>query len=93
MPALATCRILSLAAIAMAAASTAGHAARQGQTQCVLAGGEAVMITRGLAEFMAQAALKNSIKGMQAQPAGPIKLTCDAPAPLTHCEAKQRACK
>ena len=60
---------------------------------CVRAGGEATMITSGLAEFMAEAALKNSIKGMSAEPAGPIDLRCDDPAPLTPCRARQRACK
>ena len=61
--------------------------------KCVLAGGEANMITQGLAEFMAKAALKNSINGMGAKPAGPIKLDCSQNGALQYCKAAQRACK
>jgi hypothetical protein len=41
---------------------------------------------------MAKAALNNSIKGMGAKAAGPIKLTCGNGFPV-HCLAKQKACK
>ena len=61
--------------------------------KCVLAGGEANMITQGLAEFMAKAALKNSISGMGAQPVGEIKLDCSQNGALQYCKAAQRACK
>ncbi|MGD9804484.1 MAG: hypothetical protein AB7E80_13890 [Hyphomicrobiaceae bacterium] len=60
---------------------------------CVLAGGEATMITSDLAKFMANAALKNSIAGMGAKPAGKIKMTCKDSVASTHCIARQRACK
>lgn len=60
---------------------------------CVRAGGEATMVTRALAEFMAEAALKNSIAGMGATPAGPIKMVCTDDLATTHCIAKRRACK
>ena len=60
--------------------------------KCVIAGGSANMITRDLAEFMAKAALGNSIKGMGATAAGPIKLTCKDGLPV-YCLAKQKACK
>ncbi len=60
---------------------------------CVLAGGEATMVTRDLAEFMAKAALGNSIKAQNLKPTGAVKLTCKDPAPLTYCLAEQRACK
>ncbi len=60
---------------------------------CVLAGGEATMITADLAKFMAEAALKNSISGMGAKPAGKIALTCNAQFASTYCVARQRACK
>lgn len=59
---------------------------------CVLAGGSANMITRDLAEFMAKAALKNSIEGMGAKPIGGVKLSCQAGLPV-YCLAKQKACK
>jgi hypothetical protein len=60
---------------------------------CVLAGGEATMVTRDLAEFMAKAALGNSIKAKDLKPTGAVKLSCKEPAPLTYCLAEQRACK
>lgn len=60
---------------------------------CVLAGGEATMITPDLAKFMAEAALKNSMKDKGLSPAGAMKMSCQDPAPFTHCMAKQRACK
>jgi hypothetical protein len=60
---------------------------------CVLAGGEATMVTLDLAKFMAEAALKNSMKDKGLTPAGGMKMTCQDPAPFTHCMAKQRACK
>ena len=59
--------------------------------KCVRAGGSANMITRDLAEFMAKAALKNSIAGMGKKPVGPIKLTCKDSAPV-YCLARQKAC-
>ena len=82
------------AAAAMTMASTAGHAAgKPNGRNCVMAGGEATMVTRGLAEFMANAALKNSMKKMEANGVGPVTLKCNDPAPLTYCIARQRACK
>jgi hypothetical protein len=79
------------AALGLLAASTATHAAPK--KSCVLAGGEATMITPDLAKFMANAALGNSIKGMGSTAEGPVKMTCNAPAPLTYCLAQQKACK
>ena len=60
---------------------------------CVLAGGEATMVTGDLARFMAGAALKNSIKDKGLTPVGNPKVTCNDPSPLTYCRAQQRACK
>ena len=60
---------------------------------CVLAGGEATMITEDLAKFMANAALNNSIKGMSATAAGKVDLKCENKTGLTYCIARQRACK
>ncbi len=62
------------------------------KTSCVLAGGSANMITRDLAEFMAKAALKNSIEGMGAKAVGGVKLSCKDGLPV-YCIAKQKACK
>jgi hypothetical protein len=60
--------------------------------KCVMAGGEATMVTEDLARFMAGAALKNSIAGMGAKPTGAISTTCTNSG-LTYCISKQRACK
>ncbi len=70
----------------------AGTAA-QAKDSCVKAGGEATMVTEGLAQFMAQAALKNSISGMGAKPIGKIDLKCTSGFASTSCVAKQKACK
>jgi hypothetical protein len=75
-------------AVLLANAGPTANAARR----CVLAGGSANMITHDLSVFMAKAALGNSIKGMGAKPAGPIKLKCDSNFPV-HCLARQKACK
>ena len=80
----------AMGAIAAAVLVNAGQAEAAGK--CVVAGGSANMITRDLAEFMAKAALGNSIKGMGATPAGPVKLTCKHGLPV-YCLAKQKACK
>ena len=85
--------VAGTALLAVTSAQAAEGMRHREHRSCVRAGGEATMITRGLAEFMAKAALKNSIKGMNAEPSGPIDLRCDDPAPLTHCRARQRACK
>ena len=82
--------LFTAAIIVFVIASTDSHAAGK---RCVMAGGEATMVTRGLAEFMANAALKNSMKKMEANGVGPVMLKCNDPAPLTYCIAKQRACK
>jgi hypothetical protein len=77
-------------AVAFAAWTAGGPAQAAGK--CVIAGGSANMITKDLSVFMAKAALGNSIKGMGATAAGPIKLTCNESFPV-YCLAKQKACK
>lgn len=86
---------LSITAAAALAAS-AGLAVAQEKkaaAKCVMAGGEATMITKDLAEFMAGAALKNSISGMGAKPVGQVKMTCKDSTLNVYCLAKQQACK
>jgi len=51
------------------------------------------MVTQDLAKFMANAALKNSISGMGAKPAGQISMNCSGTVGMTSCKAFQRACK
>jgi hypothetical protein len=82
---------IAAAALAMFAASPSASMAAS--KSCVLAGGEATMVTRDLAEFMAKAALNNSMKAKDLKPTGAVKLSCKDPAPLSYCLAEQRACK
>lgn len=84
---------LSLIAGLGAVAATLALATPSMAAKCVMAGGEATMATQDLAKFMAEAALKNSISGMGAKPAGKIAMKCDTVNLLPHCVAKQRACK
>jgi hypothetical protein len=63
----------------------------EAKSKCVLAGGEATMVTEDLAKFMAGAALKNSISANGWKAAGAVKMTCKTNG-LTHCVARQRAC-
>lgn len=85
---------LMAAFIAMAGtALVLGTATPASAKSCVLAGGEATMVTDGLARFMANAALENSIKAKGLKPAGAVKLTCTPGLASTHCVARQKACK
>lgn len=87
-------RIARVAIAASALAFIAGQAQAQEQkSKCVMAGGEATMITGDLARFMANAALNNSIKGMNAKGVGAAKVTCKDGLASVYCLAKQRACK
>lgn len=83
--------LLIAAAFALGSAGLAANA--QAGSHCVKAGGEATMVTTDLGKFMAKAALKNSIAGMGAKPAGEISMTCKEDTLTTHCIAHQRACK
>lgn len=60
---------------------------------CVMAGGEATMVTKDLAVFMANAALTNSMKAKGLTAQGTAKVTCKDPSPVTYCLAQQKACK
>lgn len=73
----------------LGAAVLAAPVAAKGK--CVLAGGEATMLTEDLAKFMANAALNNQIKANNWKPSGSVKMTCKATVG-THCVARQRAC-
>ena len=59
---------------------------------CRRAGGLAEMPTRALAEFMAEAALKNAIAAHGWTAAGPIKMECKDGTITTTCTARRRAC-
>ena len=83
--------MLALGAMAATVALSATPSVAAGK--CVKAGGEATMVTQDLAEFMAKAALNNSINGMGAKADGKIDLKCDTANGLPHCVARQKACK
>jgi hypothetical protein len=83
----------ALAAAVTLAATSLAAAGLEAKSSCVRAGGEATMITEDLARFMANAALKNSISGMGAKPAGQISMNCAGNMGMTSCKAFQRACK
>lgn len=84
-------RMIATCALTVGVIVSAGAATAQAK-KCVLAGGEATMITEDLAKFMAEAALKNSISGMGATASGKIDMKCKTEG-LTSCTARQRACK
>ena len=80
---IAACALVALAGVAATSAEAKG--------KCVLAGGEATMVTEDLAKFMANAALNNQIKANKWKPSGAVKMTCKSTLG-THCVARQRAC-
>ena len=59
---------------------------------CRTIGGLAEMPTRGIAEFMAEAALKNAIAAHNMTAAGPITMKCKDDTVTTTCTARRRAC-
>lgn len=68
-------------------------AATSAEAGCRLAGGEATMITKDLAVFMANAALKNSIADHGERPKGAVSLSCKDDTFTTTCHARRQACK
>jgi hypothetical protein len=84
--------MIRLAAAVICATVVCSAGSAMAAPKCVMAGGEATMVTEDLARFMAGAALKNSIAGMGAKPTGAIVTKCSATG-LTYCISKQRACK
>ncbi len=54
--------------------------------------GSADMVTRDLATFMANAALKNAIEAKGLKPSGEVKLTCRDDTLTTYCKASRPAC-
>lgn len=84
--------IVSLCAAGAAAAVVALAPMAHAKPSCVLAGGQATMVTEDLAKFMANAALNNQIAANGWKGAGAVKVTCKTEL-LTHCVAHQRACK
>lgn len=77
---------LAVAVLSVATISTA-------EAGCRRAGGVATMVTKDLAVFMANAALKNSIADHGERPAGPVQLKCTDDTLMTTCTARRMACK
>ena len=92
-------KFVTLAVAALFTIGAAGAAGAQEKkaakgAKCVIAGGEATMVTQDLAKFMAEAALKNSIKGDNRTASGAITLKCgpDSTGAMQYCKATQKAC-
>lgn len=77
---------LAVAVLSVATISTA-------EAGCRRAGGVATMVTKDLAVFMANAALKNSIADHGERPAGAVQLKCTDDTLTTTCTARRMACK
>lgn len=80
---------LGIAVAALACGATISTA----EAGCRRAGGEATMITKDLAVFMANAALKNSIADHGERPKGAVQLSCKDDTFTTTCHARREACK
>ena len=86
-------RIAAFAAAGlMVSAFHAGPAAAASKS-CVKAGGTATSPTEGIARFMAEAALKNSIEAQGRKAAGPTMIKCDGNVIGATCIANAKACK
>ncbi len=81
-------RIGFLLALALSLAASTVTA----EAGCRTVGGSADMVTRDLAKFMAEAALKNAIEAHGLRPAGPITMKCTDGTFTTNCKAFRRAC-
>ena len=84
----AYCGIAAFSMLALATSASATHTGGK----CVMAGGEATMVTEDLAKFMAGAALKNAMAAHNWKPHGAVKMKCDTANALPHCMARQKAC-
>ena len=85
--------LISIAALAaLAAVGPVAAAQKAGGGKCVMAAGQATMVTQDLAKFMAEAALKNAIAAHNWTASGAVKVKCDTEAGLPHCTAKRKAC-
>lgn len=85
-------KVIAITIAAVAGAAFSGSALAAGKGGCVMAGGEATMVTEDLAKFMAEAALKNAIAAHGWTAKGPVKMKCDSPNGLPHCMARRKAC-
>jgi hypothetical protein len=84
--------ILNPRHISILAAAIAIFAPLEANAGCRQAGGLAQMPTRAVAEFMAEAALKNAIANHGWTATGPISMKCKDDTFTTTCTARRRAC-
>lgn len=84
--------LAAVAIFALASVQPVAAAHKGGHKGCVMAGGQATMVTEELAKFMADAALKNAIAAKGWRASGAVKMKCDTQAGLPHCVARRRAC-
>lgn len=78
-----------LTVFSVAAAVLCAQSAAAG---CQTVVGSADMVTRDLAKFMANAALKNAIEAKGLKPSGEVALTCREDTFTTYCKATRKAC-
>ena len=83
---LAAAAALALTAFAVAPAAAA-------KPNCVKAGGTATSPTEGIAQFMANAALKNSIEAQGRKMVGAPTMKCDGNVVGPTCVTHAKACK
>jgi hypothetical protein len=83
----------SFVGLSLAVALVGATAMSSAEAGCRRAGGEATMITKDLAVFMAEAALKNSIADHGERPKGPVQLSCKDDTFTTTCHARRQACR
>lgn len=82
--------LTAVAGLMLSAWAATAHAAKP---NCVKAGGTATSPTEGIARFMAEAALKNSIEAQGRKAAGPAVIKCDGNVIGATCVANAKACK
>jgi hypothetical protein len=83
----------SLTALTLAVALIGTATISTAEAGCRRAGGVATMVTKDLAIFMANAALKNSIADHGERPSGGVQLKCTDDTLTTTCTARRMACK
>lgn len=84
---------MTLTGLTLAVALVGAAAVSSAEAGCRRAGGVATMVTKDLAVFMANAALKNSIADHGERPSGPVQLKCTDDTLTTTCTARRMACK
>jgi len=84
---------MSLVGLSLAVAVISAATISTAEGGCRRAGGVATMVTKDLAVFMANAALKNSIADHGERPKGAVQLKCTDDTLTTTCTARRMACK